>query len=177
MKASFKRLPFLLGLLALTIMGTARAQGVSPDPRNWRSIVEKAKGQTVYWYAWGGSQPLNDYVAWAAAQMKSSYEVSVVEVKLTDTAEAVTRVLAEKTAGRDAGGAVDLVWINGPNFASMKEKHLLFGPFAEALPNFPYVDVESKPILRSDFSIPTEGFEAPWNLAQVVFYGEGAALS
>ena len=103
--------------------------------------------------------------------------MNVVEVKLADTAEAVTRVIAEKTAGCDAGGAVDLVWINGPNFASMKENHLLFGPFAEALPNFRYVDTQAKPILRSDFTIATEGFEAPWNLAQIVFYGEGAALS
>ena len=53
----------------------------------------------------------------------------------------------------------------------------MFGPFAEALPNFRYVDTQAKPILRSDFTIATEGFEAPWNLAQIVFYGEGAALS
>lgn len=177
MKPCIKRLVFLLGLLVFATMTGAYAQVVSPDPRNWPSILEKARGQTVYWYAWGGSQPLNDYIAWVGETMKSRYGVSVVEVKLADTAEAVTRVLAEKTAGRDEGGAVDLVWINGPNFASMKENHLLFGPFAEALPNFRYVDVESKSILRSDFTIPTEGFEAPWNLAQIVFYGDGPALS
>lgn len=177
MKARLKHLPFLLGLLAFATMSGAGARGASPDPGNWPSILDKARGQTVYWYAWGGSQPLNDYIAWAGEVMKSRYGVSVVEVKLTDTAEAVTRVLAEKTAGRDEGGAVDLVWINGPNFASMKENHLLFGPFAEALPNFRYVDAEAKPILHNDFTIPTEGFEAPWNLAQIVFYGEEAALS
>jgi len=177
MKARLKHLPFLLGLLAFATMSGAGAQGASPDLGNWPSILDKARGQTVYWYAWGGSQPLNDYIAWAGETMKSRYGVSVVEVKLADTAEAVTRVLAEKTAGRDQGGAVDLVWINGPNFASMKENHLLFGPFAEELPNFRYVDAQAKPILHNDFTIPTEGFEAPWNLAQIVFYGEGAALS
>jgi putative thiamine transport system substrate-binding protein len=177
MKARLKHLPFFLGLLAFATMSGAGAQRISPDPGNWPAILDKARGQTVYWYAWGGSQPLDDYIAWAGEAMKSRYGVSVVEVKLTDTAEAVTRVLAEKTAGRDDGGAVDLVWINGPNFASMKQNHLLFGPFAEALPNFRYVDAQAKPILRNDFTIPTEGFEAPWNLAQIVFYGEEAALS
>ena len=55
--------------------------------------------------------------------------------QLADTAEAVTRVLAEKTAGRDDGGSIDLIWINGENFASMKEQDLLFGPFVSDLPN------------------------------------------
>ncbi|MBV9588847.1 MAG: ABC transporter substrate-binding protein [Hyphomicrobiales bacterium] len=177
MKMRSALVPILLGLLAVASIPAAGAQEASPDPRDWPSIVEKANGQTVYWYAWGGSQPLNDYIAWVSDAMKARYGVSVIEVKLTDTAEAVTRVLAEKVAGRVEGGAVDLVWINGPNFASMKENHLLFGPFAENLPNFRYVDVEAKPTLRSDFTIPTDGFEVPWNLAQIVFYGDGPALS
>ena len=177
MKACTRQLAFLVGLLVFAVTKAACAQGLSPDPRNWPSILDKARGQTVYWYAWGGSQPLNDYISWVNEAMKARYGVSVVELKLADTAEAVTRVLAEKTAGRDEGGAVDLVWINGPNFASMKENHLLFGPFAEALPSFRYVDAKATPVLRSDFTIPTEGFEAPWNLAQIVFYGDGAALS
>ncbi|MFI5015583.1 MAG: ABC transporter substrate-binding protein [Hyphomicrobiales bacterium] len=166
-----------LAILGLAACSVASAASLSPDPEDWPSILEKAKGQTVYWYAWGGSQPINEYIAWAGAKMQARYGVGVVEVKLGDTAEAVTRVLAEKTAGRDEGGAVDLIWINGPNFASMKEKGLLFGPFAEALPNWRYVDVEGKPGLVSDFTVPTEGLEAPWNMAQIVFYGDGPALA
>jgi len=177
MKPHLKLLPFFLGFLAFAAVAGGRAQEASPDLKNWPAILEKGRGQTVYWYAWGGSQALNDYIAWAGEEMRSRYGVSVVEVKLTDTAEAATRVLAEKSAGRNEGGAVDLVWINGPNFASMKENHLLFGPFAEDLPNFRYVDAATNPSLRSDFTIPTEGFEAPWSLAQIVFYGDGAALS
>jgi putative thiamine transport system substrate-binding protein len=37
----------------------------------------------------------------------------VQQVNLKDTAEAVTRVVSEKTAGRDRDGSVDLIWING----------------------------------------------------------------
>ena len=92
MRARLKCLPFLLGVLAFATMREAGAQIASPDPGNWPSILDRARGQTVYWYAWGGSQPLNDYIAWAGEAMKSRYGVSVVEVKLSDTAEAVTRV-------------------------------------------------------------------------------------
>ncbi|SDR32406.1 putative thiamine transport system substrate-binding protein [Rhizobiales bacterium GAS113] len=167
----------LIGLLASAVATEAVAEATSPDPRNWPAIIDKAKGQSVYWYAWGGSQAVNDYIGWVGAEMEARYSVVVNEVKLGDTAEAVSRVLAEKTAGRDQDGAVDLIWINGPNFAAMKEKGLLFGPFAEALPNWRYVDVEGKPGQRSDFTVPTGGYEAPWNMAQIVFYGDGPALA
>jgi putative thiamine transport system substrate-binding protein len=53
---------------------------------------------------------------------------------LTDTAEAVARVVAEKAAGRTEGGSVDLIWINGENFAAMKEQDLLFGPLPRICP-------------------------------------------
>lgn len=89
-------------------------------------------------------------------------------MKLTDTADAVTRVLTEKQAGEDDDSAVDMIWINGANFAAMKEADLLFGPWAEDLPNWAFVDVEGKTV-QSDFTVPTDGLEAPWAMAQVVF--------
>jgi putative thiamine transport system substrate-binding protein len=39
----------------------------------------------------------------------------------------------------------------------MKQEKLLFGPFAESLPNFALVDVEGKPTTRIDFAEATEG--------------------
>ena len=47
-------------------------------------------------------------------------------------------------------------WINGENFLTMKREGLLFGPFAESLPNFALVDVVGKPTTRIDFSEPVE---------------------
>ena len=44
-------------------------------------------------------------------------------------------VIAEKAAGQNSGGTVDLIWINGPNFLAMKEQGLLHGPFVAGLPN------------------------------------------
>ena len=101
------------------------AAAADPDPADWDAVVEAAQGQTVYWNAWGGSDVVNDYIAWVGEQA-AEQRVTLEHVKLTDTAEAVSRVLAEKTAGRDDDGGIDLVWINGENFAAMKERELLF---------------------------------------------------
>ena len=162
----------LAGALALFLATPAAAD---PDPADWDAVLAEARGQTVYWHAWGGSARINDYIAWAGAEVADRHGVTVEHVKLADTAEAVSRVIAEKAAGQDTGGAVDLIWINGENFAAMKENGLLFGPWAEDLPNWRYVDVEGKPV-KTDFTVPTDGLEAPWSMAQVVFYHDTARL-
>ncbi|KIT14985.1 ABC transporter substrate-binding protein [Jannaschia aquimarina] len=146
-----------------------------PDPTDWASVTAAAEGQVVHWHAWGGSTATNDFIAWIREQA-AEQGVDLRHVKLDDTANAVSAVLAEQQAGRDEGGSVDLIWINGANFAAMKEAGLLFGPFAEALPNWQYVDVEGKTV-TTDFTIPTEGYESPWAMAQVVFVHDTARLT
>jgi len=162
-------------LLAAAILIPGLALGADPDPSKWQAVLAQARGQTVYFNAWGGEPKVNDYIAWAAGEVEQRYGVKLVHVKLTDTAEAVSRTLAEKAAGRDEGGSVDLVWINGENFAAMKRAGLLFGPWSEALPNYRFVDV-GQPTMRSDFSVPVDGFEAPWGTAQLVFIHDAAEL-
>ncbi|OHV79238.1 ABC transporter substrate-binding protein [Ensifer sp. LCM 4579] len=158
-------------LLACGIAGGA----VAADPGNWDKVVAEAKGQTVYFNAWGGSESINAYIRWAGEEMKARYGVSVVHVKLDDTAKAVATVVAEKSAGKDDGGSVDLIWINGENFAAMKRQNLLFGPdWATRLPNWRYVDFETRPTVLADFTIPTEGLESPWGGAKLVFFYDSA---
>jgi len=101
--------------VAATALGAAcvTLAQAAPEIRPWSVIEAAAKGQTVYWNAWGGDDRTNAFIAWAGGEVKRRYGVSVVQVKLGDTAEAVTRVVAEKSAGRDSGGSVDLIWING----------------------------------------------------------------
>lgn len=152
-------------LLAALLPSVAFAD---PNPADWDAVVAEADGQTVYWNAWGGSTNTNDFIAWVGDRVQAEYGVTLEHVKLTDTADAVTRVLSEKQAGEDEDGAVDLIWINGANFAAMKEADLLFGPYAEDLPNWMLVDVDGKTV-QTDFTVPTDGFESPWAMAQVVF--------
>ena len=92
---------------------------------DWQSVVDKSRGQTVYWNAWGGDSRTNEFIGWVGEQTKARYGLNIKHVKLTDTAEAVSRVLSEKAAGRNSNGSIDLIWINGPNFFSMKKENLL----------------------------------------------------
>jgi len=142
-----------------------------PPVSDWDAVVEAAEGDHVHWYAWGGETHINDFIAWVGDEVRERYGVRLTQVKLTDTAEAVSRVLAETVAGREEGGAVDLVWINGENFVAMKENDLLFGgAWAEKLPNRDLVDLERfGDAIRTDFAVPVEGLQSPWGRAQLVY--------
>lgn len=161
----------LLSLALGSAAGMASAQ-----TNDWNAVLEAARGQTVYWNAWGGDARTNDFIAWVGQETERLYGVKVEQVKLTDTAEAVTRVLSEKSAGIDQGGAVDLIWINGPNFLSMKEQGLLHGPFVADLPNSRYLDLSPASPAAIDFTVPVEGMESPWRLAKFVFVHDSARV-
>jgi putative thiamine transport system substrate-binding protein len=165
----------LLAGAALAIMTVANALATDPDAADWNAVLSQAKGQTVYWNAWGGSDSINEYIDWAGEQVRQQFGVKVMQVKLADTADAVAKVVAEKAAGRDENGSVDLIWINGENFASMKNQGLLFSAgWAQELPNWRYVDYENKPTIKVDFTIPTDGLESPWGMAKMVFFYDSA---
>jgi putative thiamine transport system substrate-binding protein len=157
--------------LAAALIATGARAG------SWDDVLSRAKGETVYWNAWGGDERTNGFIAWVGEQLKRRYGVEVKQVKLTDTGEAVARVVAEKSAGRDNDGAVDLIWINGPNFLSMKQKDLLYGPFVDKLPNARYIDTTAKPSNVVDFTLPTQGLESPWRLAQFIFIYDSARVA
>lgn len=161
-----------LGAASLSLTNYAFA---GTDAKIWDMVVKEAEGQTVYWNAWGGSTQINDYIDWVGQNLKDTYGIDVVHVKLDDTANAVSAVVAEKAAGKDEDGSIDLIWINGENFASMKLQGLLYGPdWTQNLPNWQYVDVENKPTITTDFTIPTDGMESPWGMAKLVFFHDSA---
>ena len=157
-------------LLFLMTTGATAA----PETRSWDAITAAARGQTVYWNAWAGDERTNAFIAWVGDEVKKRHGVTVQQVNLKDTAEAVTRVVSEKTAGRDRDGSVDLIWINGPNFWALKDKGLLHGPFTQAMPNYRLVDVTNKRSNVVDFTVPVDGLESPWRLAQVVYVYDSA---
>jgi len=158
-----------LAAVALTLGGATEATVAHAD---WAQIQNDAKGQTVYFNAWGGGEAINAYIAWAAKEAKTRYGIDVRHVKITDAAEVVKRVQTEVTAGRKSDGSVDLMWVNGENFRNLKSGGLLFGPWAQNLPNWGLVDL-NKPVL-TDFSVPTEGYESPWGTAQLTFIVDSA---
>ncbi len=158
----------LAALLALAAPATAG---------DWEDTLAAARGQTVWWHAWGGDPRTNAFIAEVAAEVQAAYGVQLEHVRLSDTAEAVNRVLAERAAGRDAGGAVDLIWINGPNFAAMKAAGLLHCGFVAQLPNARFVDLGPGAAAATDFTLPTEGCESPWRLARFVLFHDPARVA
>ncbi len=146
-------------------------------PQGWSGIQAQARGQTVHWYAWGGDPRINAYIAWVGMRLRTLGDITLVHVKAADTAGVLAQLLADKTAGRATDGRTDLIWINGENFVAAREADLLYGPFAQRLPNWPLVDTVGKPSTVVDFTVRTEGYESPWGLAQITFFHDAARVA
>lgn len=142
------------------------------DNKPWEQMAASARGQTVYFNAWGGSDAINRYIQWAGQQVQQRFGVKLEHVKVSDAADVVKRVRNEKASGTQAG-SVDLVWINGENFLAMKREGLLHGPVNALLRNYPLVDTLGKPTTLVDFAEPVEGMEVPWGMAQLTFLADG----
>ncbi len=140
------------------------------DDDEFNQLKLSSIGKEVAFHAWGGSPKINNYIQWVASQLDAQYGITLNHVKLTNTSHAVSRILAEKIAGRTENGSVDLLWVNGENFSRMKESGLLREDgWAYNLPSFRYVNTKKMPDTISDFGIPTLGLESPWGRAQFVF--------
>ena len=158
-------------------LGLAALWAGSAWAGDWALVLAQAKGQEVFFHAWGGDPKINAFIAWVGEEAAARYGVTLTHVKLAATSDAVARVQAEQAAGKGSGGAVDLIWINGENFAAMKRAGMLYGPFAQSLPNWALVDTLGKPATVTDFTEPTQGLESPWAMAQLVFEHDSAKLA
>ena len=140
------------------------------QPLDWDAVIADAAEQTVYFNAWGGDDGINAYIDWVRGRVEALYGVELVHVKLADTAAAVQTVETEFAAGRTTeGGSIDMIWINGENFARLKRQNMLGTGDLNQLPNYALTDFEDKITLRQDFSESVDGLESPWGLAQFTF--------
>ena len=97
-----------LTLSAAILTATLATSATGPAWADWPATLEAARGQTVYWNAWGGDARTNAFITWVGQETARLYGVEVVHVRLSDTTEAVSRVISERAAGQDAGGSVDM---------------------------------------------------------------------
>ncbi len=145
------------------------------DINNWDSVLAAAKGQTVNWYIWGGSDSINAFVDnFYGTALKERYGITLNRVPIADTADAVNQVLSEKQAGKDSG-AVDLIWINGENFFTLKQADLLYPDWAQKLPNSALVNWDN-PAINLDFGHPVDNLESPWSSAQFQFVYDSSRI-
>lgn len=173
-----KKIIYLLVTLSLLLVACgAPAQSSSEfDLNNWDSVLAAAKGQTVNWYIWGGSDSINAYVDnFYGVALKERYDITLNRVPLADTVDAVNQVLSEKQAGTDPG-SVDLIWINGENFFTLKQADMLYKDWAQKIPNAKLVDWEN-PAINLDFGNPVDNQESPWSSAQFQFIYDSARMS
>lgn len=170
-----KKVIVLLAIFAmiLSACGTPAQPSGEFDINDWDSVLEAAKGQTVNWYIWGGSDSINAYVDnFYGTALKERYDITLNRVPLADTVDAVNQVLSEKQAGTDPG-SVDLIWINGENFFTLKQAEMLYMDWAQKLPNAQFVNWEN-PAINLDFGNPVDNQESPWSSAQFQFIYDSA---
>ena len=55
----------------------------------WDGILSQARGQTVYWHAWGGDPKINDFITWIGEKAQERHGVTLEHVKLAATSDAV----------------------------------------------------------------------------------------
>jgi len=165
-----------LGLTACgSDVGARDAAVGSSHTQDWGQVVDAAKGQQVNWYMWGGDPTLNQFVNGYLNERLRRYDITINQVKINDTAEAIDTMLGEKQAGKTRDGSVDLVWVNGENFATGKQAHLWACDWAEHLPNAKYVDFDD-PAVALDFGVPVDGCEAVWQQANSALVYNSQAL-
>lgn len=171
----------LMIILMLVMTGSVWAQqdvpAVPPGFTDWEDVLQQARGTTVNWYMWGGSDAINTFVdEFYGTVLQEEYGITLNRVPVADTVDAINLVLTEAEAGITDGGAVDMIWINGENFFTLRQADLLYGPWAETIPNSTLVNWEN-PAVAYDFGVPVEGYESPWSSAQLHFIYDSARMS
>jgi putative spermidine/putrescine transport system substrate-binding protein len=152
---------------ALAQDGSDELLGPVPGFDTWDEVLAAADGTTVNWFMWGGSDKINvDTDNDIGKPVKEQFNVTVNRVPVTDIAEIVNKIIDEAAAGVDEG-TIDLLWINGENFRTLKEANLLYGPWSQSIPNAKYVNWDD-PALAFDFGYAVDGYESPWGHAQFV---------
>lgn len=144
--------------------------------QTWEETLAQAKGQEVNFYMWGGSDLINGWITGTVADsLKAQYDITLNMIPVSDASEYINKVLGEKQAGLDSNGSVDLVWVNGENFRTMRQGDLLLGDWAQALPNAAFVN-QADPSVANDFGYPVEGYESPYGKAQFVMIYDSARV-
>ena len=147
-----------------------------PGFESWADVLEQARGSTVNWHMWGGSAAINEFVdSFYGDVLLEEFNITLNRVPVADATDVVNLVLSEAEAGIAEEGSVDLIWINGENFFTLRQADLLYGPWAESIPNSVLVDWDD-PAVAFDFGFPVDGYESPWSSAQFHFIYDSARM-
>ena len=124
---------------------------------------------------YGGDEQGNAYVDDVLAPAAAERGVTLRRVPVADTGDAVNRVLCERQADV-TDGEVDLVWINGENFATGQQAGAWLCDWTSMLPNLA-VPIPTTRCCRRDFGTAVDGCEAPWHKAQFTLVYDEARVA
>ena len=165
---------FAAALLAAFLFSLP-ARAAEPDPSRWDAVLAEARGQTVYFNAWGGGEQINAYIEWAAGELDRAPRHQA------GACQAGRHRQCGRPGGGREGGRQGQRRHGRPHLDQWREFRCdeAAGPavppgWAEKLPNWRFVDVEDKPTVRTDFTVPVEGLGGPWGMAKMVFFYDEA---
>ena len=167
MIVSFKKV--FIVLLSVSMLFACSNSTKTPDTLNSsnKDFYNCASGTTVNFYGWGGSDLVNSWIDnTLTPYVKEVYGIKLNRVPM-NIDEILNILMLDKKNGNNDGN-VDLIWINGENFATAKENGLLYGPFTDKLPNFIKNIDESDDEIKYDFAVSVDGYESPYGKAQLV---------
>ena len=182
------RIKVLIAALALAVSLPTFAGGKTVDKdfpiitratssMDWNDVIAEANGQTVTFHFSGGNIKHNNFVCeYVHNRLMSKYNVGVNCVLIESTMAAVNQVIGEYNAGRVDDGSIDMIWINGNSYYTLRQANLLFGPYAAQLPNAKYI-AEDNPGWTQDFGNPVEGYESHWGHGKFILFYDSDSVS
>lgn len=168
------KLGLVLGLSLVSLWGCGQSKESSDKgsqlPTSYKTALKEAKGTTVTYYGFGGSDTQNKWIDDVVTPMMKQKDITVKRVPM-DIDTILNKLTNEKEANKTKGN-MDVLWINGENFYNAKKLDLLDGPLTGKLvPNMAkYIDPKD-PDVKKDMQVAVDKLEVPYGNAQFVLIG------
>jgi len=132
---------------------------------SWDDVIAQASGQTLNFWQWAGDDIINAWTTnYVIQQLKTLYNISTV-MHDNGPDDNLFKSTVQAEVGH-ASGSVDLMWINGLNYKTLREQNLLYRGWISKIPNSAFYNL-TDPSIAFDFGYPADA-EFPYNVAQVV---------
>jgi putative spermidine/putrescine transport system substrate-binding protein len=157
-------------LPVLLLFGCSNNQkSQSEMPTSYQQAEKQAKGKTVTYYGFGGSDTQNRWVDDVVTPMMKKKGITVKRVPM-DIDTIINKLTTEKEANKQTG-SMDVLWINGENFYNAKKLGMLEKIDPSLIPNMKKYISSSDPDTKRDMNTPIDQQEIPYGNAQFVLIG------
>jgi hypothetical protein len=101
------------------------------DQYSWSDVMGSAVGQKVNFYAYNATAYSKWIKEWLASNLLENYDITLNYHPIWDTGDVVDKIISETKKYGYNNGSVDMVWINGENFAKLKNNGYAYGSWAK----------------------------------------------